>query len=406
MLKAPFPWFGGKSRVADLVWDRFGNVPNYVEPFAGSLAVLLMRPHEAKNETVNDKDAYLSNFWRALQAKPEEVAYFADWPVSEADLHARHQWLVDQADFREKMLTNPEFFDAKIAGWWVWGISQWIGSGWCSKPEWRGRGNGSRTARGIHRQQPIDKVWRKRPVLDGERGAHRVSQQLPYLSSDQGVHAKRPRLGGGGRGVQAKRPLVGKGGVGVHRSRPDISGDGNASDRGIFSQYATDLEDYMAALSEGLRRVRVCCGDWKRVLGPSPTTKIGLTGVFLDPPYSVDERADIYNEESRVISHDVRDWALQNAHDPQLRIALCGYEGEHDMPSDWETVYWKANGGFANQKSEGSQGKRNAHRERIWFSPACLRPGLFSFTEKEEPGTAIPGFDYITSPTAKKESVF
>jgi segregation and condensation protein B len=52
--------------------------------------------------------------------------------VSEADLHARHQWLVDQTGFRERMLTDPEFFDAKVAGWWVWGISQWIGSGWCS----------------------------------------------------------------------------------------------------------------------------------------------------------------------------------------------------------------------------------------------------------------------------------
>ena len=45
-LKAPFPWFGGKRRVAHIVWDRFGCVPNYVEPFAGSLAVLLGRPHE------------------------------------------------------------------------------------------------------------------------------------------------------------------------------------------------------------------------------------------------------------------------------------------------------------------------------------------------------------------------
>src|SRR5689334_19180994 len=43
-LKAPFPWFGGKSRVASLVWERFGEVRNYVEPFAGSLAVLLGRP--------------------------------------------------------------------------------------------------------------------------------------------------------------------------------------------------------------------------------------------------------------------------------------------------------------------------------------------------------------------------
>jgi hypothetical protein len=30
ILKAPFPWFGGKSRVAEIVWDRFGDVPNYV----------------------------------------------------------------------------------------------------------------------------------------------------------------------------------------------------------------------------------------------------------------------------------------------------------------------------------------------------------------------------------------
>lgn len=44
-LKAPFPWFGGKSKVAGLVWERFGEVENYVEPFFGSGAVLLGRPH-------------------------------------------------------------------------------------------------------------------------------------------------------------------------------------------------------------------------------------------------------------------------------------------------------------------------------------------------------------------------
>ena len=40
-LKAPFPYFGGKSLAAGLVWSRLGEVKNYVEPFAGSLAVLL-----------------------------------------------------------------------------------------------------------------------------------------------------------------------------------------------------------------------------------------------------------------------------------------------------------------------------------------------------------------------------
>jgi hypothetical protein len=79
-LKAPFPWFGGKSRVADLVWQRFGDVPNYIEPFAGSLAVLLARPHDPHTETINDLDCMVANFWRALSADPDAVAQYADWP--------------------------------------------------------------------------------------------------------------------------------------------------------------------------------------------------------------------------------------------------------------------------------------------------------------------------------------
>lgn len=30
-LKSPFPYFGGKSRISPVVWDRFGAVVNYVE---------------------------------------------------------------------------------------------------------------------------------------------------------------------------------------------------------------------------------------------------------------------------------------------------------------------------------------------------------------------------------------
>ena len=130
-LKAPFPWFGGKSRVASMVWDRFGDVPNYVEPFAGSLAVLLGRPHAPKTETVNDLDCYLANFWRAIKLNPSTTAAWADWPVNEADLLARHRWLDAQSDFRERIKADPNYFDCRIAGWWVWGLCQWIGSGWC-----------------------------------------------------------------------------------------------------------------------------------------------------------------------------------------------------------------------------------------------------------------------------------
>ena len=347
-LKAPFPWFGGKSRVSHLVWPRFGDVLNYVEPFAGSLAVLLGRPTDPRTETVNDKDAYLANFWRATQADPEAVAHWADWPVNEADLHARHLWLVNQADFRERMMTEPDYYDAKIAGWWVWGLSAWIGSGWCSL-DLRGENSG----------RTVDGGVRKKPQrLSGDQGVHNITRNgrtRPNLRPAQGVE-----------GVKQQIPYL-------------------KTKQGLESDYTTDLYAYMTALSDRLRRVRVVCGDWQRVMGPSVTYKIGMTGIFLDPPYNADaNRADgLYAVDDLQISTQVREWCLENITDerggysgpryrhPKLRIALCGYEDEHGphMPDDWQMVAWKANGGYANQNGAGNG---NKHEERIWFSPNCL----------------------------------
>jgi DNA adenine methylase len=294
-LQAPFPWFGGKSRAASLIWQRFGDVANYVEPFAGSLAVMLNRPHEAHTETVNDKDKYLANFWRSVQYAPDEVAKFADWPVNEADLHARHRWLVtsdEAAAFRAKMSLDPDYFDAKIAGWWVWGLCAWIGDGW----------------------------------------AYELTAQLPALSNaGRGVHRKLPALSNAGQGES------------VHA--------------------------WIKKLSDRLRRVRVACGDWTRVVTPSVTTNIGQTAILLDPPYSDPNQDMSYAVGDRTIAHAVREWAIANGDNPQLRIALCGYEGEHILPHTWAKVEWKANGGYSNRSSKG---KDNPHRERIWFSPHCI----------------------------------
>ena len=95
ILRAPFPYAGGKSRVAARVWARLGPVRHYVEPFAGSLAVLLQRPDEPWAETVNELDGLIVNAWRAMMFAPAEVARLVAWPVSEIDLRARHQALVD-----------------------------------------------------------------------------------------------------------------------------------------------------------------------------------------------------------------------------------------------------------------------------------------------------------------------
>ena len=73
LFKAPFPWFGAKARIAHAVWQRFGDVKTYVEPFFGSGACLLNRPLTfAGAETVNDADGLVCNFWRALKAEPEQ----------------------------------------------------------------------------------------------------------------------------------------------------------------------------------------------------------------------------------------------------------------------------------------------------------------------------------------------
>jgi hypothetical protein len=351
-LSAPFPWFGGKRKVAAEVWSRFGSVDNYVEPFFGSGAVLLGRPHPKGNETVNDLDGYVSNFWRAVQHDPEATAQWADWPVSENDLHARHVWLLQQREtLRPRLEGDPWFYDAKIAGWWVWGIACWIGSGFCS-------GNGPWW------------VNEDRQLVHLGNNGQGVNRKLVHLGNNgQGVNRQLVHLGDNGQGVNRKLVHLGDNGQGVNRKLVHLGDNG----RGVR------LAPWFKVLSERLKRVRVCSGDWTRVCGPSVTFKHGVTGVFLDPPYAdtAGRQGDLYREDSESIAHAVREWAIENGSNPLLRIALCGYEGEHEMPDEWSVYEWSAGDGFGGQAKDRSG---NGERERIWFSPACVvsQPGLFT----------------------------
>ncbi|MDZ4342094.1 MAG: hypothetical protein U1E51_06600 [Candidatus Binatia bacterium] len=145
------------------------------------------------------------------------------------------------------------------------------------------------------------------------------------------------------------------------------------------------MKAYMRELAERLRSVRVCCGDWSRICGPSPTIKHGITGVFLDPPYAdtAGRQEGIYATDSTSVSHAVREWAVEWGDHPNMRIALCGYEGEHQMPDSWECIPWKARGGYGSQGS--GKGRDNAGRERIWFSPHCVHQSSLLFTEPSRP---------------------
>lgn len=330
MLKAPFPYFGGKSTIAPEVWTRFGNVKNYVEPFFGSGAMLLARPDfdpaQPPLETVNDADGMLANFWRALKADPQAVAHHADWPINETDLHARHAWLVGQRErITRKLEGTATWYDAQAAGWWVWGMSAWIGGHFCS-------GEGPWV---VHEGELVD------------------SRQLPHIAAGQGINRKLPHLAAG-RGITRKLPHLAAG-------------------------QDTPLLHYLHSLADRLRKVRVCCGDFERVLTKTPTYSHGMTAVFLDPPYdtAAADRADCYTVEGDgSVADRAREWAIANGNNPLLRIALCGYEGEHIMPQTWRCHAWRASGGYGNFGNKGRGGRTNATRERIWFSPHCINPEL------------------------------
>lgn len=214
--QCPFPYFGGKRRVAVPVWRAFGpGVSNYAEPFFGSGAVLLNRPGGAgKIETVNDRDRMIANFWRAILADPWAVAEWADGPVNEADMHAWHVWLVQQlapgSSFVESMHTDPFFYDPMIAGRWCWGICQWIGGGWCVEPQNHKHPKLDGIGKGVHSERgrrQSEELHRKRPVLDGTaagRGVHSERWQGRERGSDRVTEADRPELAGAGKGVHAR----------------------------------------------------------------------------------------------------------------------------------------------------------------------------------------------------------
>ncbi len=314
-LQAPFPYFGGKRRAAPIVWRALGDPSGYVEPFAGSAAVLLARPRFTgrRVETINDADGWLVNAWRSMQHAPAEVAKHASGPVTEIDYHARLAWLQERRtpDLVAWLEGAPEHYDAKAAGWWLYVVACGIGDPWGIGP------------------------WR---VVDGHL-------------------RKLPHLGNAGRGVNRELPHLGDAGKGVNREFPHLGDAGQG------------LVRYLTQIADRLQCVRITCGSWERVVQPS-VVRAGAGGdgaraVFLDPPYSTS--GDLYAHGSDTVGAEVREWCRTAP--STLRIVLCGYDDEHDdlLSEGWRKEQGKAGGG-AGYSVRSDNGKR----ERLWMSPACI----------------------------------
>jgi DNA adenine methylase len=71
-VKPPFPYFGGKQRIARRIIEAFPPHLQYVEPYCGGLAVLMAKdPIEL--EVVNDLDEDLMTFWRVLRDRGDDL---------------------------------------------------------------------------------------------------------------------------------------------------------------------------------------------------------------------------------------------------------------------------------------------------------------------------------------------
>jgi len=311
-LAAPFPYFGGKRRAAPRIWQALGDPSGYVEPFAGSAAVLLARPDfkGRRVETLNDADGWLVNTWRAIQFSPAEVARHAWGPVCEIDYHARLAWLQQRRtpDLVAWLEGDPEHHDAKAAAWWLYVLACGIGDPFGPGP------------------------WH---VDDG---------RLCKGDSGQGINRKLPHLGNSGRGINRELPHLGD------------SGQGR-------------LEAYMQQLADRLQRVRITCGSWERVVTPAVTRSgtggDGTRAVFLDPPYATS--GHLYAESSDGVAVTVREWCAKAPR--ELRVILCGYDNEHDALL---TQGWTVRDGKAGRGAGYSTNALNGRRERLWLSPACI----------------------------------
>jgi hypothetical protein len=242
---------------------------------------------------MNDLDGHIVNVWRALAADPQAVAHAARGPVSSLDLRARHDALCQgRAALTAQLRADPEFYDAKLAGFWIYCRSTWAGSS-----------------------------------------------------------------GFGRKAGQAPTPLLTHTGNGIHAIKRRGS-----------------LLTLCQALQVRLQHVRLLCGDWQDCLtAPRLFGVGGPVGILLDPPYTMERREQVFYATPNACAPAVRDWAIAHGNDPRIRVALCGLDGEHQMPDGWRAHRWQARGGLANTKHHG-RGHGETRQEVVWFSPHCLQP--------------------------------
>ena len=121
-VKPPFAYYGGKTTLAPKIASLLPAHEHYVEPFAGSLAVLLAKK-PSRAETVNDLDGDLVTFWRVLRDQPDELERVCSLtPHSRAEFEqCKDLRACDDLERARRVwvrLTQNRAHSMKPTGWW------------------------------------------------------------------------------------------------------------------------------------------------------------------------------------------------------------------------------------------------------------------------------------------------
>jgi len=126
-MKPPISYFGSKSRLAPWIVQMFPAHRVYVEPFAGSGAVLFAKP-PSTHEILNDVDDLLVNFLRVLRDRPDDLEVAcrstpysrvefeacADIAVAVDDLERARRWWVRSSQSFGQVATTATGWSVSI----------------------------------------------------------------------------------------------------------------------------------------------------------------------------------------------------------------------------------------------------------------------------------------------------
>ena len=358
-LRSPIVRFGNKIKAADLIWKIFGKVSVYVDPFCGSLSVPLNAPYKLRRATINDKDALLANFWRALQKEPEAVAKWAEYPAMHIDLMARREWLRQQWPVAiQAMHIDPDWYDVRMAGWWCWMVSNAIDMGRMAYPTEKMTKNynaAMKAAQGFVLDWENENIRSHFPDIEGQK------KDRPHVSGSIGVMSKTRKVGSG--------------------QWPHAYGD-----KGVMANKSrNNLLEWMYELAARIEHYIVLCKEWheivssRTVLNTVPSES-SYSALFLDPPYDLgeDEReSNLYSVDDTNIAAAVRQWlftpqerdGIKPWYHPRLRIILCAYEGDHAPIPDSTVYQWEQPDGYYVQRTSLKSWDK---REILICNPACV----------------------------------